>query len=54
MRILVAEDDELLSRSLAKGLRERAYSVDLAYDGDSAVLQGVLNEYDAIDRKSVV
>lgn len=48
MRILVAEDDELLSRSLAKGLRERAYSVDLVYDGENAMLQGVLNEYDAI------
>lgn len=48
MRILVAEDDELLSRSLAKGLRERAYSVDLVYDGENAVLQGLLNEYDAI------
>lgn len=48
MRILVAEDDALLSRSLAKGLRERAYSVDLVYDGESAVLQGVINEYDAI------
>jgi len=48
MRILVAEDDTLLARSLAKGLRERAYAVDLVHDGESAYLQGVLHEYDAI------
>jgi len=48
MRILVAEDDALLARSLAKGLRERSYAVDLVTDGEGAVTQGVLNEYDAI------
>ena len=48
MRILVAEDDALLARSLAKGLRERSHAVDLVHDGESAVMQGVLNEYDAI------
>ena len=48
MRILVAEDDALLARSLAKGLRERSHAVDLVHDGESAVFQGVMNEYDAI------
>jgi two-component system copper resistance phosphate regulon response regulator CusR len=48
MRILVAEDDALLAHSLAKGLRERAHAVDLVGDGDAAVMQGVLNEYDVI------
>ncbi|MDB4889501.1 MAG: OmpR family two-component response regulator [Gemmatimonadetes bacterium] len=48
MRILVAEDDALLARSLAKGLRERSHAVDVALDGEDAVMQGVLNEYDAI------
>ena len=48
MRILVAEDDGQLAHSLAKGLRERTHAVDLVHDGDSAVLQGVLNQYDAI------
>src|SRR5690349_18042872 len=48
MRILVAEDDPLLARSLAKGLRERAHVVDVATDGESAFVQGVLNPYDAI------
>ena len=48
MRLLVAEDDLPLSRSLAKGLREHAWAVDVVPDGESAVLQAVLNEYDAI------
>ena len=48
MRILLAEDDQLLAGSLAKSLRENAYAVDMVHDGDAAVLNGVLNEYDAI------
>jgi DNA-binding response OmpR family regulator len=48
MRILVAEDDPLLARSLAKGLRERAHVVDVVTDGEGAFVQGVLNPYDAI------
>ncbi len=48
MRILVAEDDPLLARSLAKGLRERAHVVDVVSDGESAFVQGVVTTYDAI------
>ena len=48
MRILLAEDDHLLALSLAKALRENAYAVDVVHDGDAAVLNTVLNEYDAI------
>jgi two-component system copper resistance phosphate regulon response regulator CusR len=48
MRILLAEDDRLLANSLAKALRENAYAVDVAYDGETAVLNAVLNEYDAL------
>ena len=48
MRILVAEDDALLARSLVKGLRERKHAVDHVADGERAVMQGVINEYDAI------
>lgn len=48
MRLLIAEDDSQLGRSLAKGLRERAYAVDLVQDGESAVVQAVVNDYDAI------
>lgn len=48
MRILLAEDDHLLARSLATALRENTYAVDVVHDGDAAVLNAVLNEYDAI------
>jgi two-component system copper resistance phosphate regulon response regulator CusR len=48
MRVLVAEDEPELARSLAKAMREHAYAVDVVHDGEAAVLQAVLNEYDAI------
>jgi two-component system copper resistance phosphate regulon response regulator CusR len=48
MRILVAEDDALLARSLAAALRESANAVDVVSDGEAARLHAVLNEYDAI------
>src|SRR5690242_10528982 len=48
MRVLVAEDDALLGASLAKGLREHAYAVDVVADGDAAIVQAVVNDYDAI------
>jgi two-component system copper resistance phosphate regulon response regulator CusR len=48
MRILLAEDDQLLARSLAKALRENAYAVDVAGEGDAAVHNALLNEYDVI------
>jgi len=48
MRLLVAEDDSLLARSLAKGLRENAYAVDVVSDGDAAIIEAVVNAYDAI------
>jgi DNA-binding response OmpR family regulator len=48
MRLLVAEDDALLAQSLAKGLRENAYAVDVVGDGDAAVVEAVVNTYDAI------
>jgi two-component system copper resistance phosphate regulon response regulator CusR len=48
MRILLVEDDPVISASLAKGLREEAYAVDVATDGDAAVYQAAVNPYDAI------
>jgi DNA-binding response OmpR family regulator len=48
MRILLVEDDPVIAASLAKGLREQAYAVDVATDGDSAVYQAAVNPYDAI------
>jgi DNA-binding response OmpR family regulator len=48
MRLLLAEDDPYLSAMLAKGLREHAYAVDVAADGDAAVVQAAVNDYDLV------
>jgi len=48
MRILVAEDHPSLARSIADGLREDGYAVDLTFDGNEALHLAVTNPYDAI------
>ena len=48
MRLLLAEDDVYLSAMLAKGLREHAYAVDVAADGEEASYQIAVNEYDLV------
>ncbi|MBA3646156.1 MAG: response regulator transcription factor [Gemmatimonadaceae bacterium] len=48
MRLLFAEDDAALAATVARGLRENAYAVDVATDGDAAVMQVALNDYDAL------
>jgi DNA-binding response OmpR family regulator len=48
MRILLAEDEEQLRTALARGLREHAYAVDLAADGDAALQNALIADYDAI------
>jgi two-component system copper resistance phosphate regulon response regulator CusR len=48
MRILLVEDEPAAARMLAKGLREQAYAVDIAADGESALYQAEINEYDLI------
>src|SRR4029077_10760748 len=48
MRILLVEDDAVIASSVSKGLREEAYAVDVATDGDAAVSQAAINPYDAI------
>jgi two-component system copper resistance phosphate regulon response regulator CusR len=48
MRLLLAEDDPYLSAMLSKGLREHAYAVDVVGDGDAAVFQAAVNEYDVV------
>ncbi len=49
MRILLAEDDQALAQFVAQGLRERAYAVDVASDGERAVFLAAVNVYD-VDR----
>jgi DNA-binding response OmpR family regulator len=48
MRLLLAEDDAQLGRTLTKGLRQEAYAVDILADGESAMSQALINEYDLI------
>ena len=48
MRLLLVEDDERLSHSLARGLRGEGYAVDVAATGDDAVLQVGVYDYDLV------
>src|SRR5256712_4773113 len=48
MRILLVEDEPRMARVVAKGLREHAYAVDVAGDGDAAHYQSAINDYDLI------
>jgi DNA-binding response OmpR family regulator len=48
MRVLLAEDEVQLGQTIAKGLREHAYSVDVVTDGNAALYQAAMNEYDLI------
>lgn len=48
MRILLVEDEPNAARMLAKGLREEAYAVDVAGDGERALELAYLNDYDLI------
>lgn len=48
MRILVVEDELDAARMLAKGLREHAYAVDIAYDGAEAVRKLYVTPYDLV------
>ncbi|MGC5325726.1 response regulator transcription factor [Brevibacillus sp. SYSU BS000544] len=53
MRLLVVEDDVRLATVLSKGLREEGYQVDVAQDGEEALLFTKDREYEVIilDRK---
>jgi len=48
MRLLIVEDDPRLGAMLVRGLRERAYAVDLVVDGDEALRRAALDEYDVV------
>lgn len=48
MRLLVVEDDPRLAHVIARGLREEAYAVDVSATGEDAIVQAVVNSYDAI------
>lgn len=46
MRVLLVEDDRRIASFVAKGLRENAYAVDIAGDGDEATYLATVNSYD--------
>ncbi len=48
MRVLLVEDEPRVARFISKGLREQSYAVDIASDGEEALYQAFLNEYDLI------
>ena len=48
VRVLLVEDEPHAANMLAKGLREQAYAVDLAADGDTAIFQAGTTDYDAV------
>jgi len=48
VRILLVEDESRVAGFIAKGLREQAYAVDIAGDGQQALYQAAVNEYDLV------
>jgi DNA-binding response OmpR family regulator len=48
MRILLVEDEPNAARMLAKRLREQSYYVDIAIDGEEALYQAGINDYDLV------
>jgi heavy metal response regulator len=48
MRILLAEDDQRIANFVSKGLRENSYAVDSVNNGEDALYQVSINNYDLI------
>jgi DNA-binding response OmpR family regulator len=48
MRVLVAEDFEVLARAIAAGLRREGMAVDVALDGDDALESLAVTRYDVV------
>ncbi|HXA06941.1 MAG TPA: response regulator transcription factor [Bryobacteraceae bacterium] len=46
--MLLVEDEPRIAGFIAKGLRERAYAVDVARDGEEALYYAGVNEYDLV------
>ncbi len=46
MKLLLVEDEVLLSKNVSRGLRLLGYAVDCAYDGEEALELYGLNDYD--------
>jgi DNA-binding response OmpR family regulator len=48
MRILVVEDEKSLAEAIATGLNRQGYSADIAFDGEQALTEAEINNYDLI------
>jgi two-component system copper resistance phosphate regulon response regulator CusR len=48
VRILLVEDESRVAGFIAKGLREQAYAVDISSDGEQALYQAAVNQYDIV------
>lgn len=48
LKILLIEDEEMLSNTIAKGLKKTGFAVDQAYDGENALYSYEVNEYDLL------
>jgi DNA-binding response OmpR family regulator len=48
MRLLVVEDERDLAAALAEGFRGEGYAVDVAYDGDDALVKAQVHPYDLV------
>jgi DNA-binding response OmpR family regulator len=48
VRLLVVEDEQDLADAIAFGLRREGYAVDIAYDGDDALVKAAVYPYDLI------
>lgn len=48
MKLLLIEDDPVLSRAVVKGLRKKGYTVECAVDGEEALKLYGINDYDLL------
>jgi two-component system copper resistance phosphate regulon response regulator CusR len=48
MRVLLTEDDPDIARTIARGLREHGYAVDIASDGEQALYNAEVHNYDVV------
>jgi DNA-binding response OmpR family regulator len=48
MRVLLVEDEPQMAGFIARGLRNNSYAVDVASDGEAALYQADINDYDVI------
>jgi DNA-binding response OmpR family regulator len=48
VRVLVVEDEVVLAKAVARGLRREGMAVDLAFDGADALEKAVVNRYEVI------